>query len=119
MVNSVKSTNQYINTLWDPGANFSLISHSAAKRLELQGSDVDLAITKVGNTTDHIKSKEYILPLTDAEGKIWQICVYGMNEVSANIEDSDVSKIIYLFPEISLEDVRQPKGNIELLIGAD
>ena len=119
MVNLISLRNQDISTLWDPGANVSLVFQSAAKRLGLQGSDVDLAITKVGNTTDHIKSKEHILPLTDAEGKVWQICVYGMNEVSTNIEDSDVSKIIHLFPEISLKDVRQPKGNIELLIGAD
>ena len=78
-----------------------------------------MAITKVGNTTDRVKGKDHNLPLTDAEGKVWQICVYGMDEVSTNIEDSDVSKIIHLFPEISLKDVRQPKGNIELLIGAD
>ena len=42
-----------------------------------------------------------------------------MDEVSTNIEDTDASKIIHLFPAISLEDVRQPKGDIELLIGAD
>ena len=58
MVNSIRSINQDINTLWDPGANSFLISHSAAKRMELHGSDVDLTITKVGNTTDHIKSKD-------------------------------------------------------------
>ena len=71
MVNSIRSRNQDINTLWDPDDNVSLISDSAAKRLGLQGSDVDLATTKVGNTTNHIKSKEYILPVTDTEGKVW------------------------------------------------
>ena len=42
-----------------------------------------------------------------------------MDEVSTNIEDSDVSKIIPLFSEVSLEDVRRPKGDIEHLIGED
>ena len=42
-----------------------------------------------------------------------------MDEISSNIEDSDVSKIIHLFPEIFLEDVRRPKSDNELLIGAD
>ena len=119
MVSSVKSRSQGINTLWDPGANVSLISHDAARRLGLKGSTIELAITKVGNTTDRIKSKEYTLPLTDTEGKVWQICVYGMDEVTTNLEESDVSKVVHFFPEISLEDIERPKGKIELLIGAD
>ena len=57
MVNSIRSRNQYINTLWNPGANISLIFHNVAKRLGLQGSDVDLTITKAGKMTDYIKSK--------------------------------------------------------------
>ena len=100
MVNTIRSRNQDINTLWDPGANISLISHSALKSAYL--TVLYRAITKVGNTTDYIKSKEYILPLTDAEGNVWEICVYGMNEVSTNIQDCDVSKIVHLFPKISL-----------------
>ena len=42
-----------------------------------------------------------------------------MDEVYTNTEDSEVSKIILLFPEVFLQDVRQSKGDIELLIGAD
>ena len=53
------------------------------------------------------------------EGKIWQICVYGMDEISTNIEETDVSEVAQLFPEISLEDINRPKGKIELSIGAD
>ena len=70
MISTVQCRNQKVNVSWDSAANISLISHDAANRLLLKGSSISLSITKVGNTTEPIPSKEYTLPLADCDGKI-------------------------------------------------
>ena len=78
MVSRVKCKDDILFTLWDPGSNVSLISHTAAKRLNVEGVDVTLRISKVGNTVEHLLTKEYIIPLRDSDGEICQIKAYGM-----------------------------------------
>ncbi|CAC5363493.1 unnamed protein product [Mytilus coruscus] len=65
MISSVQCKDMSLTTLWDPGANMSLITHKTAKRLGLSGQDITLSVTKVGNVTEHVQSKEYVIPLTD------------------------------------------------------
>lgn len=50
MVSSVDSKQGKLTTLWEPGANMSLITHRAARRLGLVGKEVTLTLTKVGNS---------------------------------------------------------------------
>ena len=119
MISKVQCRNQDVNVLWDPGANVSLISHEAARRLGLKGTSINLSITKVGNTTEHISSKEYTLPLTDENGKVWNIPAYGMQEVTTDIEEVNTTNVAGLFPEISSKDILRPKGKVEILIGSD
>ncbi|CAC5382018.1 unnamed protein product [Mytilus coruscus] len=67
--------------------NFLLEEKSALEYMEsdlrLSGQDITLSVTKVGNVTEHVQSKEYVIPLTDLRGKIWTIKAYGMEEVTA------------------------------------
>lgn len=61
-------------------------------------------------------SKEYALRLADNTVKSWNIPLYGMNEVTANLEETDVSQVAHL---VSPQDVARPNGKIEVLIGTD
>lgn len=90
MISKVKSNSIPLTFLWDPGANISLLTYESAKKLGLNGREVTLSVTKVENTCECIQSKEYLLPLTDTDGKIWKIIVYGMNKITA-----DISKVSY------------------------
>lgn len=52
MISKVYSNGTPLNTLWDPGSDFTLLTFSAACKLGLKGRDVDLTITKVGKEKD-------------------------------------------------------------------
>ncbi|VDI55646.1 Hypothetical predicted protein [Mytilus galloprovincialis] len=74
MISSVQCKDMSLTTLWDPGAkHVTNYTHKTAKRLGLSGQDITLSVTKVGNVTEHVQSKEYVIPLTDLGGKIWTI----------------------------------------------
>ena len=95
-----------------------LISHTAAKRLNVEGVDVTLRISTVGNTIEHLHTKEYIIPLRGSDGEIWQIKAYGMEKITTNSKPIDFSGISSLFKGISESDIYKTDGDIELLIGA-
>lgn len=119
MVSEVRCKDDNLFTLWDPGSNISLISHTAAKRLNMKGIDVTLRISKVGNIIEHLHAKEYIVPLTDVEGETLQIKAYGMEKITTHSKPVDISGVSTLFKGISDSDISRTDGEIELLIGAD
>ncbi|VDH89663.1 Hypothetical predicted protein [Mytilus galloprovincialis] len=119
MISSVQCKDMSLTTLWDPGANMSLITHKTAKRLGLSGQDITLSVTKVGNVTEHVQSKEYVIPLTDLGGKIWTIKAYGMEEVTAEVARVDMSRVEQLFKGINKNDIQRPTGQVDILIGTD
>lgn len=90
MVSEVRCKDDNLFTLWDPGSNISLISHTTAKRLNMKGIDVTRRISKVGNIIEHLHTKEYIVPLTDVERETWQIKAYGRYQGSLNLIQGNI-----------------------------
>lgn len=121
MISKVLSRGRPITTLWDSGSDITIITHTLASKYGLQSKDVDLSMTKVGNVTEKFPSKEYILPLTDKDGNELLIRAVGMNEISSDLAEVDVSEVVSLFKEhnISHCDIERPSGSIDLLIGTD
>jgi hypothetical protein len=119
MISSIQVKGQATGTLWDPGANTTLVTHRAAERLRLKGTDVYLTITKVGNDCQSGHSKEYVVPLTDRDGKVWEIKAYGIDEITADVSPTTLNGIASLFKHITEEDIRRPHGKIDLLIATD
>ncbi|XP_062605795.1 uncharacterized protein LOC134267606 [Saccostrea cucullata] len=119
MISKIESGNIPLTTLWDPGANISLLTFESARKLGLKGREVTLSVTKVGNTSECIQSKEYLLPLTDMYGKVWQVKVYGRNKITADISKVDVHGVVKFFKGIKEGDIVRPEGKVDLLIGAD
>ena len=105
--------------MWDTGANVSLITRRAARKLNLKGKAIDLSITKVGNVTDNISTWEYLMPITDKTGYVWNIPVYEIEEVTAELKEVDMHRIAKLFSNISDNDIKRPHGKVDVLIGLD
>ncbi|CAC5363778.1 unnamed protein product [Mytilus coruscus] len=104
MISSVQCKDKSLTTLWDPRANMSLITHKTAKRLGLSGQDITLSVTKVGNVTEHVQSKEYVIPLTDLRAEVARV---------------DMSRVDQLFKGINKNDIQRPTGQVDILIGTD
>ncbi|XP_068203689.1 uncharacterized protein [Palaemon carinicauda] len=86
---------------------------------DLKGRDIELTITKVGRKVELIKSNEYVIKVTDLEGKHWYITAYGIEEITSEACKVDLTNIVLLFDDIRLSDVERPFGEIELLVGSD
>ena len=119
MLGKTTSKGVSLNILYDTGATLSLISKHAAKLLGLKGSDISLSITKVGNSTDIQESKEYMVPLKCTNGKICDVNVCEIDEITIIAEGIDSNLLHSIFPEVPEDGLVRPTGNIDMLIGAD
>ena len=111
-----------VNVMWDGGSNCSLISFEMAKKLNLIGKPVKLAVQKVGEEledTEIIDSKLYNLQLKDQKNKPVMFEVYGINRISNDIEAIDIQGISHLFSQSELCGLNEVKGTIDVLIGLD
>ena len=66
-----------------------------------------------------LKAKEYIISLTDQEGNMWCITVYGMLEITGTISPRDLIEASLLFDELSNVKVKRPHSQVDLPIGSD
>ena len=108
---------KFANVLWDGGATLSLITFRKARELGLVGKHVDLAVTKVGGKTEQINSNKYELPLKDQQNNIVNFVVYGIDKISSEVKEIDISGTVKLFNNINISDLQRPNGEIDILIG--
>jgi hypothetical protein len=78
-----------------------------------------LSLTKVGNVTEIVESKEYTIPITDLSGKLWNLSVCEMNEVTSDVDSIKLDSLSALFPEYNVCDLNRPCGKVDILIGSD
>ncbi|XP_068200399.1 uncharacterized protein [Palaemon carinicauda] len=115
----LKVSQNDINVLWDSGSNVSLITHQKAQELGLNGRDVQITITKVGNKTETVSSKEYTVPVVDIYGVKWEIIACGIDEITTPVEKVDMNVVSCLFKSLNGLHISRPFGVIHLLIGID
>ena len=118
-ISTVKSTFANLSVLWDSGSTTSLITHDKARELNLKGTNVTVSITKVGNTVEIVDSREYIVPVIDVNGEIYNIKCCGMDEISAPVRYVDVRVASQIFPCIKDVELTRPFGVIHMLVGID
>ena len=107
-----------ICTLYDSGADLSLITHDLANRLGLDGYELELTIIKVGNVIERIKSKCYKLLLSSVNGFSHNIKVYGLDQITSSqvfVNMNNIAKVFQIDPRL----IERPQGKVELLIGVD
>ena len=105
-----------LNTMWDSGAQLSLVTFKKAKELELTGIKTRLSIIKVGAEKESIDSRLYEIPLHDINGNIEYFKAYGIERISTTIEAYDTSSMAKMF-DIDPVEVSRPEGEIDMLIG--
>ena len=86
-----------VNVLWDGGATISLITFKKAAELGLHGEEVKLDVIKVGGVTEEINSNQYELTLIDCKGIECDIIVYGIDKISTELNDINITEISKLF----------------------
>ena len=111
------SNDQNVNVLWDGGATISLITFRKANELGLEGKHINLSVTKVGGKSEQINSNKYELTLKDKKGKNVNFIVYGIDKISSEVRDIDISSTLKLFKNVNLKDLQRPVGEIDILIG--
>ena len=119
MVNNIKCKFSFVNMLWDGGSDVSLITHAKAKELGLNGTDIVVSITKVGNAMETVNSKEYLVPISDLNGNTYDIRCCGIDEITKPIRYIDISIASEIFPCLNGYQMRRPFGDIDMLIGVD
>lgn len=90
-----------------------------AKKLGVRGADFMMSIVKVGNVTEKCMSKEYSLCIQDQSGKNYVLKAVGMNAISANASDVNVSNAPLIFSDIEVDALVRPSGQIDMLVGSD
>ena len=117
-IGTVLCKNYSICTLYDSGADLSLITHRLAQHLGLNGRDIELSITKVGNTVELCQSKCYKLTLVDLYGQEWHIDACGIDEITSDLKEIDMNDISHIL-KVNVNDITRPKNRVELLVGTD
>ncbi|XP_038055192.1 uncharacterized protein LOC119727399 [Patiria miniata] len=107
----------HMNVLWDGCATSSLVTNTAAKAAGLRGTPARVSITKVGGVTEEIDSFRYAVPLVDGQGYTVNIFAYGIDRITADIENIDVHRVPSLFDDVSDTEIERPRGQVDLLIG--
>ena len=105
------------NVFWDGGATLSLITFRKAKALGLHGEPVKLSVTVIGGKKQDMESFRYDLNLIDRDSRIVHFIVYGIDQISTNVSNVDLSKIRSMFKSARPEAFRRPVGEIDILIG--
>ena len=104
--------------LWDAGSTICLITFRLAKKLQLHGDKVRLEIVTVGGESKQVDSQRYTVFIRDKVGKLVDIEVLGIDQISTDIELVDISGIMHQFEKSEAKNVTRPaSGNIDMLIG--
>lgn len=118
MLSTIKSIFHDLSVFFYSGSNLTMITHGAARKLGLKGTDVCISLTKVGNVTEKIESKIYRVPLTDMEGKEWLVEAVGLDHITSEVSKVDKKEMAEVLG-VDACQIERPSGRIDMLIGAD
>ena len=96
-VQKIKSRRGWVNVMWDSAASLCFITNNKAKAEKLKGEKVELSIVKVGGRTERLQSHKYSIKLIDLDGNEVHFDVYGIDKITNNVHNVDVSYIAKLF----------------------
>ena len=105
--------------MWDSAATISLITFRKAKEMKLKGNPTRLMVAKTGGFIEELESMKYIIYLKDEHDGSFSFIVYGIPEISTKLQSIEAEDIVKCFPRISDDEIKRPKGKIDVLIGMD
>ena len=86
-----KTFQEEIGVLEDNCSTDNYITHSKAHELNLKGQDIVLEIEGI-NTTKHIESRIYLVPIRDKKRNLHHIECYGLEKISSDQIDLSQDK---------------------------
>ena len=106
-----------LGAMWDLCSTDDYITHKVARRLGLQGTDVELVVEGIKGVEHVERTKLYDVPVLDMKGTSSIFQCYGLDVISSAADPPDKLSYQELFGKfgIGMEEVRKPK-NIDLLI---
>ncbi len=104
-------------TFWDHGSTTALVTFSFAAKAALKGVDCVFELTGVGERKESFPTKLYVIPLLDKEGNRHEICAFGIDKITSDMEVDNVGAVARLFSQVREEDIDPPSGSVDLLIG--
>ena len=104
-------------TFWDHGSTTALVTFSFAAKAALKGVDCVFELTGVGEKRESFPTKLYVIPLLDKEAKRHEICAFGIEKITSDMEVNSVGAVTRLFSQVKEEEIDPPSGSVDLLIG--
>ena len=106
-----------LGAMWDLCSTDDYITHKVARRLGLQGTDVELVVEGIKGVEHVERTKLYDVPVLDMKGTSSIFQCYGLDVISSAADPPDKLSYQELCGKfgIDMEEVRKPK-NIDLLI---
>ena len=118
--NIQSNTGEVIGTMIDTAADSNFVTHEFARRLQLEGEEVDLAVSGVDSMVKRKASKKYILRVRKKDEKgqerVHVLFCYGLDEIAEVNKVPTPESIQKIFPTETIEELTRPR-QIDLLIG--
>ena len=107
------------NVMFDTGSQITLITRECVRALDAREiGESTLVILGIGNG----QSRPYKLvevSMMDANDKLCQFRAHSVDELKIEVARYDEAKLKIIFPVLANSELRQPQGNIHILIGSD
>jgi len=104
-------------TLWDHGSTTALVTFDYARRAALQGVDCSFELTVVGEKADTFATKLFVITLLDQQGAPHEVCAFGIERITADIQAVYVDQALPIFSSINKDDIEMVVGAVDLLVG--
>ena len=105
-------------TFWDNGSGISLVSRRYARRNNLKGVKVSYDLVTVNNVVTPQHTMLYDIKITNRNGEVNIIMAYEIEEICEETAFFD-SNVTDLFKNVNPDDVKRPRGRVDILIGMD
>jgi hypothetical protein len=104
-------------TFWDHGSTTALVTFDYAERAGLQGVDCCFDLAGIGDKREKYNTKLYIVKLKDRQGKMHDVCAFGIEKITGDMSACDVNDVVQLFQDVGPVEVEVPAGHVDLLVG--
>ena len=118
--NVLSNTGDQIGAMIDTGSDSNYVTHECARRLNLSGRDVILAVCGVGRMEQKVYTKLYTLRLRKraphGPPRVHELKCYGLDEIAEVHEVPTAESLKKIFPLVPIEELIRPQ-RVDLLLG--
>jgi len=104
-------------TIFDKGSSAALITHSYAAKIGLCGEKIAYWLVVVGHDSVLRHTTLYTFKLTDNYGVEHEVRAFGIEQITDDSTQLDLSGVQKVFPGAPREVFNRPTGPIDILIG--